>query len=128
MTAETFKLVFVVALAVSLMALGLTSFKKKVLEIGFGGRGAARPLFTLTLRQMGASIFGLASIIGSAIILALVTIAMFVTNSISIDNILSIAVILAFVTVAGGFTLAAVVQLAKNVGGTMTKEDKIEEK
>jgi hypothetical protein len=116
MTAETFKLVFVVALAVSLMALGLTSFKKKALEIGFGGRGAARPLFTLTLRQMGASIFGLASI------------AMFVTNSISIDNILSIAVILAFVTVAGGFTLAAVVQLAKNVGGTMTKEDKIEEK
>jgi hypothetical protein len=63
MTGEMFKLVFVVALAVSLMAIGLTCLKRKVLAVGFGGRATARPLFTLTLKQIGASIFGLASII-----------------------------------------------------------------
>jgi hypothetical protein len=117
--AETFKIFFILLLNLLLFACGPIVIKRRRVSIGFG---RPRPLFTITLTDIGAVIFGIFCIVGGTIAFIPTLVFLFSKDETLIVNWLTIGIAAGIIIMATGFVAGGVVQFAL----TLEKQLRIE--
>jgi hypothetical protein len=121
---ETFKIVFLLFLSLSLIVYGSIAIKQKRVSIGFG-RGT-RPLFTIPLAGTRAILFGVTGILGG--IITLIPTIMFLSSrdSNTLETAMTVGIATALIVIWGGLGVGAISQFFKTSqrsSGVDAKED-----
>ncbi len=117
--------IFNIIVGFALFLYGIRGPLRKQISLGIGGRAISRPLATVALTNVSASIFSSACVIGGALVL-LPRLYAVIDNKNADSLLMQIAAPLGLAIVIIGFVFACIVQLAMNFGSSVAKQKNID--